>query len=297
MTAHSSELIQRIRGLSRPLAPLPASCAERLRPLPNIRAVFFDVYGTLFISGSGDIGVAVAQGDASVLAEALADAGIEGDAGARGMEFFFERIEAAHAKRRVEGIGFPEVDIRAIWREVLDRLRDEGHIRCAASEDQIDSLAVAYECRVNPVWPMPDAAATLRALRERGIALGIVSNAQFFTPLLFEALLDGSLEEHGFAPDLCIYSFEMLEAKPSAALHEKAATALWARHGLAPQHALYLGNDMLNDILPASRAGFNTALFAGDRRSLRLRKDDARCADVQPTVTLTRLAQLPDLIA
>ena len=50
------EIIDRMRALCRPLLPEPSGERARLVPLPGIRAVLFDVYGTLLISGSGDIG-------------------------------------------------------------------------------------------------------------------------------------------------------------------------------------------------------------------------------------------------
>ena len=49
---------------------------------------------------------------------------------------------------------------------------------------------------------------------------------------------------------------------------------------------------MLNDILPATKCGFRTALFAGDARSLRLRDQDSRVADITPDIIATDLAQL-----
>ena len=62
--------------------------------------------------------------------------------------------------------------------------------------------------------------------------------------------------------------------------------------GVSPHAVLYVGNDMLNDMLPAAAAGFQTALFAGDARSLRLRETDPRCIDVSPDIVLTDLSQL-----
>ena len=53
---------------------------------------------------------------------------------------------------------------------------------------------------------------------------------------------------------------------------------------------------MLNDILPARSAGFQTALFAGDRRSLRLRRDDPRCTNLKPDMILTDLFQFAELL-
>ena len=45
-------------------------------------------------------------------------------------------------------------------------------------------------------------------------------------------------------------------------------------------------------LYPAVAIGFQTALFAGDGRSLRLRTDDSRCADLKPDLVLTDLEQL-----
>jgi putative hydrolase of the HAD superfamily len=49
---------------------------------------------------------------------------------------------------------------------------------------------------------------------------------------------------------------------------------------------------MRNDIRPAKAAGFQTALFAGDRRSLRKRPDDACCRHLLPDMIVTDLRQL-----
>jgi putative hydrolase of the HAD superfamily len=50
---------------------------------------------------------------------------------------------------------------------------------------------------------------------------------------------------------------------------------------------------MLNDISTASAAGCRTALFAGDRRSLRLREGENT---VEPDMIITGLTELESLI-
>jgi putative hydrolase of the HAD superfamily len=62
--------------------------------------------------------------------------------------------------------------------------------------------------------------------------------------------------------------------------------------GVEPSAVLYVGNDMLKDIHPARSVGFRTALFAGDRRSLRLRQEDSRCRKLSPDLIVTDLGQL-----
>ena len=75
-----------------------------------------------------------------------------------------------------------------------------------------------------------------------------------------------------------------------------AAAEVLSAYGIGPPEVLYVGNDMLNDILPASSVGFRTALFAGDARSLRRRQGDGRVARIVPDLVLTRLSQLQECI-
>jgi putative hydrolase of the HAD superfamily len=160
--------------------------------------------------------------------------------------------------------------------------------------DMARSFALAFELIVNPVFPMPGLLNLVQQAREK-CCLGIISNAQFFTPMLLEKFLTASLEKSGFDPDLLIFSYQTNYAKPSEHLFRLAADRLEKR-GISPSETLYLGNDMLNDILPAQKSGFKTALFAGDKRSLRLRQDDERCRDIVPDIVITGLLQLLDYI-
>ena len=72
-------LIKTIRKLSAPLEPIPTGTALRLEPLDDVETVLFDIYGTLLISGSGDVGTAAATDSAEALTQALIVSGYEGD--------------------------------------------------------------------------------------------------------------------------------------------------------------------------------------------------------------------------
>ena len=255
------DLVQRIRSLARPLTPLPTGVAPRLTPLPGIRAVLFDLYGTLFVSGAGEVGATTEISTDPRLLDAIR-----------------RRHEAAQAA----GVDHPEVDILEIWRELLGE-----------DEALAEAQAVDHEWRVNPVWPMPGAGDVLRALRNRGLLMGIVSNAQFFTPPLFEALLGADAAALGFDAAACAWSFALGRAKPSSFVYHKAMEA-WTRRGIQPGEILMVGNDMRNDVLAAAACGLRTALFAGDARSLRLRGGSP--ADTPPEAVLTSLKQLPPLL-
>ncbi len=210
-----------------------------------------------------------------------------------------QAVREHHERERARGVDYPEIEIRDIWRQLLDGLIEGGLIAGRGiseviSDRIIEALAVEYECRVNPVWPMPGLEQTLARLSGGGLILGIVSNSQFCTSLMFDALLGRSVEELGFLSDLCAWSYARRCAKPSTGLYEPVKVRL-ADRGLDPQQVLYVGNDMRKDIWPASRLGFRTALFAGDRRSLRLEAAEAS-HEARPTVTITQLSQLLEVI-
>jgi putative hydrolase of the HAD superfamily len=273
-------LAAQLRDWSRPLTPLPAAHPARPATLSNIRAVVFDVYGTMFISASGALGEQPPLTDESEFHARLATVGIGLLAPPSGLAATLAAaIQQEHRRLHARGCQFPEVDIREIWRQLLP----------AQPAADIPIIALAWETTVNPVWPMPGLAATLQALRDRPLLLGIVSNAQFFTPLLFEAFLGCSAADLGFHRALCRWSYREGHAKPGARLFELLATGL-EHLDLTRGEVLVVGNDMRNDIQPAAACGFQTALFGGDGRSLRLR------SLAPPAPLLGSLAELPGLL-
>ena len=123
---------------------------------------------------------------------------------------------------------------------------------------------------------MPRLEETVNALHGSGRELGVVSNAQFYTPLVLSAFPQTGWNLGLFDEEICAWSYKVREAKPSERLVKCALEKLEERKGIAPAEVLCVGNDMLNDVLPASRLGCRTALFAGDGRSFRPREDDPR---------------------
>ena len=94
-----------------------------------------------------------------------------------------------------------------------------------------------------------------------------------------------------------IHTMRELIAKPSTHLYTIAANRLMKHHAIDASAVLYIGNDIRNDIWPAQKIGFKTALFAGDDRSLRRRKDDPDCSHIAPDLVLTDLSQIIDCLA
>lgn len=276
-----------------PLEPLPTGYPARLNPIAGMRAVIFDIYGTLVISGSGDVGTSDENLRSEALRPALRAVGLElAELPEQEPVALVRRLHAVigehHERSRERGIAYPEVDIMAVWQQWLCV---EGQGSIAARVGLVQRLAAEFEARANPSWPMPGAVESLRRIAAAGLPMGIVSNAQFFTLEMLHAAFGGGLQEFGFDMDLSIFSFRYGHAKPASKLFDVLISAL-AWRGIAPTEALYVGNDMLNDIAAASQAGLRTALFAGDRRSLRLREGDSRVAGCSPDVVLSDLTEL-----
>lgn len=267
------------------MSPLPTSIKPGGVLDGKIQCVLFDIYGTLFISGSGDISVGRKSSSPIQKLEHLVH---KYDVGKHPQALVAElhhAIEFNHRRLKGNGIDYPEIEIDEIWQQILG-IDDIQLVR---------EFAIEYELIVNPVYPMPNLQNLLAACRQKNLAMGIISNAQFFTPLLFEWFLDAPMEKLGFDSELIFLSYRLGYAKPSAVLFKMAASAIKAKN-LDATAALFVGNDMLNDIYPAHQLGFQTALFAGDARSLRLRTDDSRCLNLSANLILTDLAQLIDHI-
>jgi putative hydrolase of the HAD superfamily len=271
--------------------PGPAHSHGELSPFANIKTVIFDIYGTLFSSAAGDIAANTdyARGSLDALALEL-PGGLTGEE----LKDYFRRAVMKIHMEKYANTPYPEVRVEEIWAAFLAEHSIEDEEKTDPAEAAAE-LALRYELAANPVYPMEGALETLETLRDRGFRLGLISNAQFYTPLLFEAFFGASPEALGFDPESLIYSYELGEAKPSPALFAPVLQKL-AGLGQNPETCLYVGNDMLNDIFAAAASGFKTLLFAGDRRSLRLREGNKLCGSTRPDGVIRRLANIPDIL-
>lgn len=285
MTQPAREQLIRIGRNSSPLSAQPTEVKPRLKPISGIRLLAFDIYGTLVISASGDIGT-IAPDAGAVRFRTLVtnELGIELPPGFDPELLFHQQVKNIHAGLKAEGIPYPEVDSREIWQKIA---RDAG----IGADAEV--LALLFELARNPVWPMPGSIELLKALKGV-VPLGIVSNAQFYTPLLISHFFPDGLET--FDSRLVTWSYTLRRAKPDPLLFQPLIDAAWQGYRIEPQEILYVGNDMLNDISTASGEGLKTVLFAGDKRSLRLREGDRRVSGVEPDLIITNFNQLTDLV-
>ena len=286
------------------LEPRPTTFCPNLKtdsPDP-IKAVIFDIYGTLLISASGDID------QASLSSENIETAMQAGGFGPDNCKpdtctFLLEqlpvKIKAQQEALKKQGHPYPDVDIFKVWKEMFRAAEEKGMLTLTGAESWTDSIMV-FELLSNRVYPMPGMKEILLWIKEKGLPMGIVSNAQFYTPIIMNYFLNetfsGKQEIDLFEKDLTVFSFQELRAKPDTALFGKFLPTLISKYGIDPKEAIFVGNDMLKDIVTAKKSGLRTVLFAGDERSLRLREDDERVRRFFPDFIINDLAQLKDIL-
>lgn len=281
---------------------IPTNQEADLRPLKGIKAVLFDVYGTLFISGSGDISHADKESAKAGIFQSIFSGILNLDIKASKAEemptLFQSCLKAEHTRLKELGKNKPEMDIRRVWQLFLEKSAP-GFLENFDDDQKyrlLEEIAVHFEVASNPVWPFPDTEACLRQIQTQKLHMGIVSNAQFYTPLMFSAFFGKNLEELGFNPALCSWSFISQESKPAKSIFRPVLDQLCGKQGLKPEEIVYIGNDCRNDVMGAALLGLKTILFAGDQRSLRLRQDDPQVSRYNPDRIVRTLTEISSIL-
>lgn len=220
------------------------------RKLRAVRAVIFDIYGTLLQVGPPPAD-AVA-GWERLFREML------GVPPPLSREAFAARanevIAREHAAARARGIAWPEVLWPQIVLEVVPSLRRLSPV--ALEEFVCRQMALERTLRLQP-----GAAECLRRLRERGVRLGLASNSQAYTQRELETHFRAAgLDPGWFEPALCYRSFEHGFSKPDPHVFQLLSARLAAR-GIAPEQTLMVGDRLDNDIEPARAFGWQTWWF------------------------------------
>jgi putative hydrolase of the HAD superfamily len=128
----------------------------------------------------------------------------------------------------------------------------------------------------------PDAAGVLRDLRDRGFAIGLLSNTHW-PPAFHERFL----ERDGLAQllDVRLYTSAMEFQKPHPSAFHAALAALSVSD---PSQGVFVGDRAFDDIHGAKQVGMRTVL----RHNPAVQR-----YDVEPDAVITRLTELPRLLS
>jgi putative hydrolase of the HAD superfamily len=228
----------------------------------NIRAVIFDIYGTLL-----DVGPPPPDADARW--QRLCRDLLRAEPRLSPLQFSVassQVIARHHQAAQARGIPWPEVHWPSIVAEVMPELAQLS--RHDQEQFLFRQIQTGHSTRM-----AGETAAALRWLKGRPSLLGIASNAQAYTLReLTEALATHALGMDLFESPLCFWSFDHGFSKPDPHVFQ-ILTARLAAHGISPREILMVGDRLDNDIEPAKAQGWRTWQFGpaadGDWAGLR----------------------------
>ena len=267
---------------------LPKGIEAVIPQLSGIKAVVFDIYGTVVCSAAGEIHTNISTNHAVFevpeLSISIAMPIVQ--------DHITEYVQKSHTIFKAQGIQYPEIDAIEMWQHII--LSIQGN---AIKHYDAALCAVYYEIYNNPTALMPYALKSLEAIQHAGYKLGIVSNAQFYTPLMLDALCNSANKAvyEALRFDIQVWSYLQREGKPSTRLYELMLEQC-AKYDISAHEVLYIGNDKRNDVYPASVLGIHTLLFAGDRISYKPRLEDKKVSAIIPDGVITCLSQILEVL-
>jgi FMN phosphatase YigB (HAD superfamily) len=301
------------RGASWPAVPPIERPKARAHPtaMSGLRAVSWSIYGTLVAIGEGELLCEHPQKFIMDLAleKTVQEFKMWGSMARKPgqpSEYMGQLYNKALTDLRMvpsRGEKFPEILVERIWENILKKLLQKDYKFDAGFFGSLNEycrkVAFFFHASLQGTACYEGAAATLQQLKERGIALGLVADAQCFTVIQMQRGLacqePTARVDALFDKDLRALSFDVGAKKPSDRLFETLVKAL-SNRGIAAHETLHVGSRIAQDVVPAKKAGMRTALFAGDKASLGATPEQLKDPKSRPDVLVTELAQILDVV-
>jgi FMN phosphatase YigB (HAD superfamily) len=294
-----------------PPTPEPPNAQPHLKRLRGVRAVLWNVYGTLLAIPLGELvfehptSYVMTMALEKTIAEFKMWTSMSRKPGAPSeyMGHIYGSILAEQRMAPSPGEKYPEVLAERVWEGVLKKLFAKEYNFDAGFYGSLNEysrkIAYFFHASLQGTAAYPGADRALRSVADAGLIQGLCADGQCFTGLQLQRGL-GRLDAHLRFDDLVPESLRALShnvraRKPSERLFQHAVDALAAR-GIEPREVLHVGSRLARDIAPAKKLGLRTALFAGDRASLDAPIDLVNQKSLKPNVLLTDLSQIADVI-
>lgn len=283
-----------------------------LTRLPQLRAVLWNVYGTLLRIAGGELWFEHPQ---EFVMNVALDKTIQefkmwssmSRKPGQPADYMKQLYASVLLEQRAVPGGtekYPEVGSDRIWEALIKKLFQKDYHFDTGFFGSLNefSCKVAYffHTSLQGTACYKSAASALRSVSERGLKQGLLADGQGFTRVQLQRgltaqdpnlVLTRMLDEN-----LVIWSYKVRGRKPSERMFRHAVKAL-EQQGIAPHQVLHVGTSIARDLLPAHRLGMRTALFAGDRASLQTTAEQLKESSSRPDILLTKLSQIAEVIA
>ena len=291
---------------------VPVKARAHDKPIPGIRAVVWNLYGTLIRVTDGDLQL-------SHHTELRMQVALEKTISEFNMwnsmtrkpgapwEYLLPKYRAAledlELTAQVTPGDFAHVNGAAVWRRMLDLLGQKEYQYDEGFYGNLDELAekIAYffQLCLQGFEAAPNAVKALASLSRRGLIQGLLADAQPFS--LIQALRafkqQGTLPPLSelFDPACLVLSWQTGARKPSPTLYDMCLQR-FAEKGIQPREILYVTNRLQSDLAVAKQLGMRTALYAGDKLSLKATSAEINHPELRPKRLLTDLKQISNIV-
>ncbi len=296
----------------KPPAIVPLDAGPYVKPLPEIKAVAWCIYGTLLQIHDGQLYHLHPQAlRMQVALQKTIDEFNMWNSMSRKPGQPWEYMLQQYTKLIDEGRlaatkkkgDTPELNSSGLWFKLIDRLvknEYEYDRDTYGAEDEL-ALKVAYffHAMLQGVGAMAGAADILDRLMQAGLKQGLLDDGQEFTIQQVQRTLEK--QKSGFSlggvihPDLVALSHKFSVRKPSPSLFAIAAEQYQAL-GIEPQNVLYISHRLQDDLAVARKHGFRTALFAADEKVCKVTNADLRNPEWKPDRMITELGQVAQIV-
>jgi FMN phosphatase YigB (HAD superfamily) len=303
------------RNLIWPKVPpaVPVKATPSIKPLPGIRAVLWDVYGTLLRTPDGryelfpkdevrlQISLDKTIHEFNMWNSMYRKPGPPWQSMIGQYRNYWERLSMAAPAKRGD---FTEVDLVDVWEGIVERLFDKEYAYDESEYGDVRELSekVAYffHCNLQALEARSNAVQANSDVAGRGIQQGLLADGQCFTLVqVLRALgAQGPLPplNEVIRPETLVFSHQMGIRKPSRSLFETAVNQLRSI-GISPFEILHVSCRLETDLVPARKAGMKTALLAAEKCGLEASSALLKNADTRPDRLLTDLSQISELLS
>ncbi|HEV3146598.1 MAG TPA: HAD family hydrolase [Gemmataceae bacterium] len=307
-----AEYLDTRKDIPWPAAPevKPAKARPHLESMPNIKAVLWNVYGTLLAMPLGEL---VFEHPQPLVMEIALDKTIN--------EFKMwasmsrkpgqpaEYMKTLYAQELLlqRGLGagerIPEVLSERIWEAIIKKLFQKEYTFDAgfygALTEYSKKVAYFFHASLQATAAEPEAALALKLTADAGKVQGLLADGQCFTTVQLTRGLRQQESDLNLAKLLPLtlrtLSCAVKARKPSETIFRHALAAL-AEKGIRPGDVLHVGTKLSRDIAPARKLGMRTALYAGDKASLEVTPEQLKDPNQRPDVLLTELGQIAQVV-
>lgn len=283
-----------------------------LKPLPMVKAVTWNVYGTLLAISGGEL---VREHPQKFIMDLALDKTIQEfkmwksmsrkpGQPAEYMRVMIQNVVDELSFNVERGEKYPEIPFERIWEGIIKKLLQNEYVIDAAKYGTLEECAIKvayfFQRSLQGVGAQEGAADVVQWVRDNNYWQGLLADGQCFTPLQLQRSLEAQnpqVQIHFCIPTHNrVLSHALRGKKPSERLFKEMIARLRASK-IEPEETLHISNDLPNDLAPARRLGFLTCLYTGDSKSLKAAPEMVADKAQRPDVMITELTQLIEMLS